>query len=92
MTKGAESAGTVDRRIRHMREVRGLDVTEHARRVIYACFVLGDVPQRRDVPLWQLYSEPVLKRARSVGLDLPMPRHGLFTLLLRRKRRMGRSD
>ncbi|MGW3365693.1 replication initiator [Streptosporangium canum] len=52
-TKGAESAGTVDRRIRHMWEVRGLDVTEHARRMIYSCFVLDDLPQYRDVPLRQ---------------------------------------
>jgi 16S rRNA U516 pseudouridylate synthase RsuA-like enzyme len=43
----------VDRRIRQMWEVRGLDVTEHARRMIYACFVLNDLPQYRDVPLRQ---------------------------------------
>ncbi|GAA1520292.1 replication initiator protein RepSA [Sphaerisporangium rubeum] len=39
-TKGAESAGTVDRPIRDVRYVSALEVTEHARRMIYTCFVL----------------------------------------------------
>ncbi|MFD8529643.1 replication initiator [Streptosporangium canum] len=50
-TKGAESAGTVDRPIRQVWEVARLEVTEHARRMIYACFGLGDLPEYRDVPL-----------------------------------------
>jgi hypothetical protein len=50
-TKGAESAGTVDRPIRHMREVAGLDVSEHARRMIYTCFVLANRPEHRGLPL-----------------------------------------
>ncbi|WP_084965939.1 replication initiator [Thermoactinospora rubra] len=50
-TKGAESAGTVDRPIRHMREVAGLDVSEHARRMIYTCFVLADRPEYRGLLL-----------------------------------------
>ncbi|MFI7105127.1 hypothetical protein ACIBK9_02355 [Nonomuraea sp. NPDC050227] len=36
-TKGAESAGTVDRPIRHAGQIAGLKVTEHARRMIYPC-------------------------------------------------------
>ncbi|WP_396793964.1 replication initiator [Microbispora sp. H13382] len=52
-TKGAESAGTVDRPIRQMSDVAYLDVTERARRMIYTCFVLGDRPEYRLVPLRQ---------------------------------------
>ncbi|GIH77876.1 replication initiator [Planobispora longispora] len=52
-TKGAESAGAVDRPIRNVWDVTSLDVTEHARRMILTCFVLGDLPQYRDVPLRQ---------------------------------------
>ncbi|WP_433363253.1 replication initiator [Streptosporangium sp. CA-115845] len=52
-TKGAESAGTVDRPVRNAWEVAGLDVTEHARRMIYTCFVLADLPEYRDIPLRQ---------------------------------------
>jgi len=40
-TKGAESAGTVDRPIRSAAEVERLKVTEHARRMIYTCFALA---------------------------------------------------
>ncbi|WP_067170767.1 replication initiator [Microtetraspora niveoalba] len=52
-TKGAESAGTVDRPIRHAWEISRLEVTEHARRMIYTCFSLGDLPQYRHLPLRQ---------------------------------------
>ncbi|MCT9932930.1 hypothetical protein N5079_22235 [Planotetraspora sp. A-T 1434] len=50
-TKGAESAGTVDRPIREVADVVRLDVTEHARRMIYTCFALADRPEYRLVPL-----------------------------------------
>jgi hypothetical protein len=50
-TKGAESGGGVDRPIRQAWEVARLDVNEHVRRMIYACFSLGDLPEYRDVPL-----------------------------------------
>lgn len=50
-TKGAESAGTVDRPIRHAWEVAGRKVTEHARRMIYTCFSLADLPSYRHLPL-----------------------------------------
>jgi hypothetical protein len=50
-TKGAESAGTVDRPIRHSWEITRLDVTEHARRMIWTCFALAELPEYRDVPL-----------------------------------------
>ncbi|MFD8564934.1 replication initiator [Streptosporangium canum] len=52
-TKGAESAGTVDRPIRHAWDVPALNVTEHARRMIYTCFSLGELPRYRDIPLRQ---------------------------------------
>lgn len=50
-TKGAESAGTVDRPIRNSWEITGLDVTEHARRMIWTCFALADLPEFRELPL-----------------------------------------
>ncbi|MEU8382099.1 replication initiator [Streptosporangium sp. NPDC048865] len=50
-TKGAESAGTVDRRIRDAGDIARLDVTEHARRMIYTCFALNRQPQYRLLPL-----------------------------------------
>ncbi|MER6509952.1 replication initiator [Nonomuraea sp. NPDC001636] len=52
-TKGAESAGTVDRPIRYAWQIAGLNVTEHARRMIYTCFTLADMPACREVPLRQ---------------------------------------
>ncbi|WP_343072964.1 replication initiator [Sphaerisporangium rubeum] len=52
-TKGAESAGTVDRRIRDIRYVSRLEVTEHARRMIYTCFILDRKPEFRLLPLRQ---------------------------------------
>ncbi|MEO3811226.1 replication initiator [Sphaerisporangium sp. B11E5] len=52
-TKGAESAGTVDRPIRDIRYVAGLEVTEHARRMIYTCFILDRQPEFRLLPLRQ---------------------------------------
>ncbi|WP_459804196.1 replication initiator [Herbidospora sp. RD11066] len=52
-TKGAESAGTVDRPIRQLGDVARLKVTEHARRMIYTCFGLASDPAYADVPLRQ---------------------------------------
>ncbi|MBB2745649.1 UNVERIFIED_ORG: hypothetical protein FHR35_005512 [Microbispora rosea subsp. rosea] len=52
-TKGAESAGTVDRPIREVADVARLDVTEHARRMIYTCFALGNDPAYRLIPMRQ---------------------------------------
>ncbi|WP_240809377.1 replication initiator [Microbispora catharanthi] len=52
-TKGAESAGTVDRPIREVSDVARLDVTEHARRMIYTCFALVNDPAFRLIPLRQ---------------------------------------
>lgn len=50
-TKGADSAGTVDRPIRHTWEIAGLRATEHTRRMIYTCFSLADLPPYRHLPL-----------------------------------------
>jgi hypothetical protein len=52
-TKGAESAGTVDRRIRDAGDVARLAVTEHARRMILTCFALNRLPQYQGLPLRQ---------------------------------------
>lgn len=52
-TKGAESAGTVDRPIRRAEDIAELAVTEHARRMILTCFALGRLPEYRDLPLRQ---------------------------------------
>lgn len=52
-TKGAESAGTVDRRVRDAGDIAELAVTEHARRMIFTCFALSRLPQYRDIPLRQ---------------------------------------
>ncbi|MBB5075487.1 replication initiator [Nonomuraea endophytica] len=52
-TKGAESAGTVDRPIRQSWEIARLPVTEHARRMIYTCFSLAELPDHRDLLLRQ---------------------------------------
>lgn len=52
-TKGAESAGTVDRPIRHAGQIAGLEVTEHARRMIYTCFSLAELQPYRTLLLRQ---------------------------------------
>ncbi|MFE3451434.1 replication initiator [Nonomuraea sp. NPDC059194] len=52
-TKGAESAGTVDRPIRQPWEIARLKVSEHARRMIYTCFSLADLPPYRELLLRQ---------------------------------------
>jgi hypothetical protein len=52
-TKGAESAGTVDRPIRHAWEIARLPVTQHARRMIYTCFSLAELPDHKDLLLRQ---------------------------------------
>ncbi|WP_063813056.1 replication initiator [Herbidospora daliensis] len=43
-TKGAESAGTVDRRVRRPEQIDDLKVSEHARRMIYTCWALSMMP------------------------------------------------
>lgn len=50
-TKGAESAGTVDRPIRNPWEIGRLDLTEHARRMIWTCFALSELAEYSDIPL-----------------------------------------
>ncbi|MEV4015448.1 replication initiator [Nonomuraea angiospora] len=52
-TKGAESAGTVDRPIRHAWEIASLKIAERARSMIYTCFSLADLPPYRTLPLRQ---------------------------------------
>nr|WP_055503530.1 replication initiator [Nonomuraea pusilla] len=52
-TKGAESAGTVDRPIKNASDIELLPVTDHARRMIYICFALSRLPQYREIPLRQ---------------------------------------
>ncbi|MFI6503487.1 replication initiator [Nonomuraea typhae] len=52
-TKGAESAGTVDRPIRRPWEIAGLKVTDHARNMIYTCFSLAEFPEYRSLRLRQ---------------------------------------
>lgn len=52
-TKGAESAGTVDRPIRQPWEIARLRVSEHARRMIYTCFSLAELPDHKDLLLRQ---------------------------------------
>ncbi|MCP2337238.1 replication initiator [Actinomadura rupiterrae] len=50
-TKGAEDSGTVDRPIRFPSQIRTLKVSEHARRMIWACFALADQPEYGDLRL-----------------------------------------
>ncbi|MEV5408629.1 replication initiator [Thermopolyspora sp. NPDC052614] len=50
-TKGAEASGTVDHPIRHAGEIARLKVTEHARRMIYACFALDGSPNYSKIGL-----------------------------------------
>jgi hypothetical protein len=50
-TKGAEESGTVDRPIRFPSQIATLDVSEHARRMIWTCFTLADLPKYRDLRL-----------------------------------------
>ncbi|MCP2346771.1 hypothetical protein HD595_002893 [Nonomuraea roseoviolacea subsp. carminata] len=52
-TKGAESAGTVDRPIRQPWEIARLPVTEHARRMIYTCFSLAELAEYKGLRLRQ---------------------------------------
>ncbi|GAB2866862.1 plasmid replication initiator protein [Actinocorallia aurea] len=52
-TKGAEDSGTIDRPIHHAHHITGLNVSEHARRMIWTCFSLADLPAYREVPLRQ---------------------------------------
>ncbi len=47
-TKGAETAGTVDRPIRTASAIPYLDVTDHARRMIHTCWLLADMPEYAD--------------------------------------------
>ena len=50
-TKGAEAAGTINHRIRNPRAIPYLDVTDHARRMIHTCWLLGDMPEYTDLGL-----------------------------------------
>nr|WP_083977323.1 replication initiator [Herbidospora sakaeratensis] len=43
-TKGAESAGTVDRPVKEPIQIEDLRVSEHARRMIYTCWALSTLP------------------------------------------------
>ncbi|TDC10861.1 replication initiation protein [Nonomuraea longispora] len=52
-TKGAESAGTVDRPIRHAGQIADLKIAEHARRMIYTCFSLAELQPYRTLLLRQ---------------------------------------
>ncbi|GAA3220001.1 replication initiator protein RepSA [Actinocorallia longicatena] len=50
-TKGAEDSGTVDRPIRFASQITELRVSEHARRMIWTCFALADIPAYRSLRL-----------------------------------------
>ncbi|MFG2950814.1 replication initiator [Streptomyces adustus] len=51
-TKGAETAGTLDRRVRNpVTDLIGTDVTDHARRLILTCWRLGALPELDDLRL-----------------------------------------
>ncbi len=51
-TKGAETAGTLDRPIRNpITDLIGADVTDHARRMILTCWHLGALPELEDLRL-----------------------------------------
>ncbi|SEG14538.1 hypothetical protein SAMN04489712_103384 [Thermomonospora echinospora] len=50
-TKGAEDAGTVDRPIRYASQISTLKVSEHARRMIWTCFTLADLPEYHELRL-----------------------------------------
>ncbi|MGA5809587.1 replication initiator [Streptomyces cellulosae] len=51
-TKGAETAGTLDRPIRNpITDLIGSDVTDHARRMILTCWHLGARPELEDLRL-----------------------------------------
>jgi hypothetical protein len=50
-TKGAEDSGTVDRPIRYATQISSLEVSEHARRMIWTCFTLADLPEYHELRL-----------------------------------------
>ncbi|CNE51303.1 replication initiation protein [Mycobacterium tuberculosis] len=50
-TKGAEDSGTVDRPIRYATQINSLKVSDHARRMIWTCFTLADLPEYHDLRL-----------------------------------------
>lgn len=50
-TKGAKDSGTVDRPIRYATQISSLKVSEHARRMIWTCFTLADLPAYHDLRL-----------------------------------------
>ncbi|RAJ42408.1 hypothetical protein K353_02763 [Kitasatospora sp. SolWspMP-SS2h] len=51
-TKGAESAtGTLDRPVKLVAELARLDISEHARRLIRTCWMLGARPELEDLRL-----------------------------------------
>jgi hypothetical protein len=50
-TKGTESAGTIDRRIRDEHDLAHLPVTRHARALIATCWQLGGCPDMEELNL-----------------------------------------
>ncbi|MFJ1796658.1 replication initiator [Kitasatospora griseola] len=51
-TKGAESAaGTLDRPVKLLAELAHLDLSEHARRLVRTCWLLGGLPELEDLRL-----------------------------------------
>jgi replication initiator protein RepSA len=50
-TKGAETTGTVDRPIRYPTQINRLRISDHARRMIWTCFTLADLPEYRQLRL-----------------------------------------
>ncbi|MFI6522040.1 replication initiator [Spirillospora sp. NPDC050679] len=52
-TKGAEDSGTVDRPVRYATQINSLKVSGHARRMIWTCFALADLPEYHDLRLRQ---------------------------------------
>jgi hypothetical protein len=52
-TKGAEASGTVDRPIRFAHQINALKISEHARRMIWTCFTLCELPEYADLRLRQ---------------------------------------
>ncbi len=52
-TKAAECVGTVDRRINALEDLSGLDLSEHARRLIVECFRLSTLDRLNELRLAQ---------------------------------------
>jgi hypothetical protein len=74
-TKGAETAGRVDRPIRTVHAIPYLDVTVHARRMIDTCWLLAEVPAYVDLGLrrWSHmlgYRGHFLTKSRAYSVSL----------------------